>query len=110
MYKCTKLLIANEVLRLLDNPFCNITYFFVYPIHSVYTCTELVWYLGPRFRGNYLLKSKIRSPLKVISKKSKNGNQLIALAEFAKSLYQTLLLHKLYQLYQVLIIFSFLCN
>lgn len=27
----------------MDNPLCNITYFFVYPIHSVYTCTEFVF-------------------------------------------------------------------
>lgn len=71
----------------MDNPLCNITYFFVYPIHSVYTCAEFVLYLGPRFGGSYLLKSKIRNPLKIINKKSKNGNQLIVLAECVKSLY-----------------------
>ena len=42
-----------------------------------------------KFRSKYLMKFEKGSPLKVLSGRSRNENQRIALVEFVKSLYQT---------------------
>ena len=63
--------------------------FFVNPIHSVYNGTDQHRIWGQKYGRKYSLKFEIRSPLKVLSKRSKNGNQRTALLEFVKSLHQT---------------------
>ena len=45
-----------------------------------------IW--GQKFGSKYLLKFEIRSPVKVLNGRSRNGNQRTALVEFVKSLYQ----------------------
>ena len=71
--------------------------FFVNPIHSVYDGSASASYLGQTFGSKYLLKFEIRSPLKILSKRSRNGNQLTVLVEFVKSLYQTWGSYKLHR-------------
>ena len=52
---------------------------------------------GQKFGSKYLLKVEIRSPVKVLSERSRNGNQRIAVVEFVNSLYQTWGSYKLYR-------------
>ena len=54
-----------------------------------------IW--GQNFGSKYLLKFETKSPLKVLSGRSRNGNQQTALVEFVKALYQTKGSYKLYR-------------
>ena len=78
--------IINEVFKQRNNPHCNLRHtsqFSINSIRSVYNGTESASYLGPK------ISKQIGNPLKVLSRRSRNGNQLTALVEFVKSSYQT---------------------
>ena len=84
--------IMIEVFNKRSNSHYNLRHtsqFSVNPIHSVYNGTETASCLGQTLGSKHLLKFETKSPLKVLSGRSRNGNQRTALVEFVKSSYQT---------------------
>ena len=96
MYKITNSMspeIMNEVFKLKGHPHYNLRHtsqFSVDSIHSVYNGTESACYLGPKIWEQIPSEKRNKESLEGFKReRSKNGNPLIALVEFAKRFYPT---------------------